>query len=280
MRSFVLLVALLVPALGSACEYTVNMCQQKLLELVDYRVRAMEYAFGELTALPAKIDVKFVTQRDPDYGRFGGRLAYDREQHRLIVPRRFVSAQMPNPLRIAGHYWPFYQDDLYIREFPVIGAIDNALWSAYMEEAAQRRGVSWPHEGCLSVELNKRLPCEMLMSGIAELITTTRAPLFNENRLDRIWPDDFADFEQHVARNDSEYRDVQRYGGILLVRPLIGEFGVPRALAYIAQTPFRIEGNSVREAALQYQQRARAALEGVNGPVAVSSIAKEPGSLP
>ena len=280
MRSFVLSLALFMPVIGMACEYTVSLCQDKVTELVGHRLRAMEYAFGELTALPDKIDVKFVTQRDPEYARFGGRLAYDREQHRLLVPRRFASAQLPNPLRAAVSYWPFYQDDLYIREYPIVGAIDNALWSAYLEEAAQRHGVRWPHDGCSSVELSKRLPCEMLLAGIAELITTTRAPLFNENRLDRIWPDDFANFEQHIARHDSEYRDVKRYGGILLVRPLVGEFGVPRALAYIAQTPFEIDGDSVREAALKYQQRARAALEVADRPIAISSIAKESAPMP
>ena len=53
---------------------------------------------------------------------------------------------------------------------------------------------------------------------------------------------------------------MQRYGGLLLVRPLIGEFGVPRTLAYLAQTPFRIEDNNVRASAQRYQDRARDAL--------------------
>jgi hypothetical protein len=51
---------------------------------------------------------------------------------------------------------------------------------------------------------------------------------------DRIWPKDFAAFCKRVWRTDAEYRDVQRYGGILLIGPLIGEFGVRRTLAYLA----------------------------------------------
>jgi hypothetical protein len=85
--------------------------------------------------------------------------------------------------------------------------------------------------------------------------------MFNENRIDRVWPEDFAGFvERNWRRGESEYRDVQRYGGLLLVRPLIGEFGVPRALAYLAQTPFRIEDNNLRVSAQRYQDRARDAL--------------------
>jgi len=53
---------------------------------------------------------------------------------------------------------------------------------------------------------------------------------------------------------------VQRYGGIMLIKPLIDEFGVPRTLAYVAQTPFRVEENNLREAALHYQERARESL--------------------
>jgi hypothetical protein len=80
------------------------------------------------------------------------------------------------------------------------------------------------------------------------------------NRVDQIWPDDFGTLRKRVWRTDQEYLDVQRYGGIMLIKPLIEEFGVPRTLAYVAQTPFRVEGDSLREAALQYQERAREAL--------------------
>ncbi len=67
-------------------------------------------------------------------------------------------------------------------------------------------------------------------------------------------------FRKRVWRTDQEYQDVQRYGGIMLIKPLIEEFGVPRTLAYVAQTPFRVEDSNLREAALQYQERARESL--------------------
>ncbi|MET0987760.1 MAG: hypothetical protein ABW034_20375 [Steroidobacteraceae bacterium] len=63
--------------------------------------------------------------------------------------------------------------------------------------------------------------------------------LFNENRLDLIWPEDFTEFQRTVWLQDPQYADVRRYGGILLVKPLIAQFGVPRALAYVAQTPLK-----------------------------------------
>ena len=43
-------------------------------------------------------------------------------------------------------------------------------------------------------------------------------------------------------------------------RLVIEEFGVPRTLAYLAQTPFRIEENNLRVSAQRYQDRAREAL--------------------
>lgn len=275
MKPWILLLSLFAPCVAFACESsTVRNCEKQVAQLISFRTQAIEYAFGELRALPDKIDVKFVSQRDPEYAAFAGRLAYDHAHHRLIVPRRYATSKMPNPMRAAASYWPFYQDNLYIDEFPIIGAIDNAIWSAFLQEAARAQGISWPHEGCRSVDVGKRLPCEMLMEGIVEFITTTRTALFNENRLDRIWPDDFADFQRRVYRDENEYRDVQRYGGIMLVRPLIGQFGVPKVLAYIAQTPFLVEENSVRAAALKYQERAREALSmGADAsPVAVSSV--------
>ncbi len=69
---------------------------------------------------------------------------------------------------------------------------------------------------------------------------------------------------------------MQRYGGLLLVRPLIGEFGVPRALAYLVQTPFRIVDNNLRVSAQRYQDRARDALR-IQG---ADWIARAPGDSP
>jgi hypothetical protein len=253
--------ALLVPLLGVACDSTgQRTCQKRIEQLIAHRTSAMQGAFGDLFALPANIAVKFIWSDDPKYGFLDGKVGYDHEIRTLLVSRRFLSAKTPNPLRMAAYYWPFYDDGSYRKEFAVIGAIDDALWTAYLQEAAKAKGLSWPHAGCASVEVGKRLPCEMLLAGIAEHLTAVRTPIFNENLLNRIWPEDFSSFQKSVWLQDREYLDVRRYGGILLLKPLIAQFGVPRALAYIAQTPFEVEETSLRVAAKRYQQRAREVL--------------------
>jgi hypothetical protein len=157
----------------------------------------------------------------------------------------------------------------------VVEVIDNVLWNAFLQEAAAARGGQWPPKECSAVDVGRRLPCEMLVKGIAENVKALRGPLFNENRVDQIWPEDFAVFRKRVWRTDQEYQDVQRYGGIMLIKPLIDEFGVPRTLAYVAQTPFRVdENNNLREAALQYQDRARESLS-IAMPIA-PAVAKAP----
>lgn len=256
-------ISALFPVLGVACESTARQrCQEQIVALVAYRTEAIESAFGDLSAaLPAQLQVRFVRTKDPEYALLAGGIAYDRERRMLLFPRTVLSAKIPNPLRWAVYYWPFYQVEQYRQAFPVVEAVDNVLWSAYLQEAAKVRGLTWPHKDCTSVDVSKRLPCEMLLAGIAEYVKGRRNPIFNENRLDRIWPEDFSDFRRRVWRyNDPEYLDVQRYGGILLIRPLISEFGGPRALAYIAQTPFGIEEDNLRISALRYQDRARDAL--------------------
>jgi hypothetical protein len=264
MRTTIAWLSIWLPLTALACESTsMRTCEKEIAQLISYRTRALESAFGELSALPEDIGVKFVSQKDPEYASHYGRVAYDRKHATVIVPRRYVSARTPNPLRMAAYYWPFYENNLYREEFSLIGAIDSALWEAYLQEAANKRGLGWPHEDCASIDVGKRLPCEMVLRGIAEFVTAIRTPIFNENRVDRIWPENFAEFRHRVWSDDPEYRDVQRYGGILLLRPLIGEFGIPRALAYIAQTPFRVEESSLRVAALRYQQGAREALRPV-----------------
>lgn len=253
----------LIPVLGIACENADrHKCQQQIVALVSYRTEAIENAFGDLSGtLPEDLRVKFVKSKDPEYALLGGGAAYDSERQILLLPRSVMAAKIPNPLRWAGYYWPFYQVEQYRQAFPLIETIDNVLWSAYLQEAAKARGLPWPPKDCTSNDVSKRLPCEMVLAGIAEYIKARRIPMFNENRLDRIWPEDFSDFRKRVWRyGDPEYLDVQRYGGILLIRPLINEFGVPRTLAYVAQTPFSVEENNMRVSALRYQDRARNAL--------------------
>jgi hypothetical protein len=261
-QRWIALAGTLVPLIGMACESGDRArCKQQLGTLVSYRTEAIEGAFGDVSgAMPAALEIKFVSAKDPEYALYSGRVAYDHERGALIIPRRFLAAKTPNPLRAAVYYWPFYQNREYRETFPVIEALDNALWGAYLQEAAHARGLTWPHRECSSIEVGERLPCEMLVEGIAEHLTELHSPIFNSNRLDRIWPEDFADFRKRVWRTDQEYLEVQRYGGILLVRPLVDEFGVPRTLVYIAQTPFHVEDDNLRASAMRYQEEARNAL--------------------
>jgi hypothetical protein len=249
------------PFLAHTCDQVDRQqCKEDLGELVTYRTTAIERAFGELVSvLPEKIAIKFVGPKDIEYRRYSRKVAYDLEQETLIIPRYLLSTRMPKPLRASGSYWPFYQNELYRETFPVILAVDNALWGAYLQEAAQDRGLTWPHMSCGSVDLAQRLPCEMLVEGIGEHLTAGRRQMVNLNRLDRIWPQDFEAFSQRVWRKeDPRYLEVQRYGGWMLVKPLIDEFGVPHALYYIAQTPFVLEDINLKASAVNYQTRARA----------------------
>jgi hypothetical protein len=263
-RLMILMAGLLCPVLGVTCELSDrHRCKDALGELIGYRSEAIEYAFGDIFgALPSTVEIRFVASSDSQFEKFSGRVAYDQSQRVLVIPRRYVDAKLPMPLRWASAYWPYYQNPKYRELFPIIEAIDNALWGAYLQEIAQTHGQSWPHKGCGSIDLTSRLPCEMLIAGIAAQLTERRELVFNTNRLDLIWPEDLARFKQRSWHpGEREYLDVQRYGGILLLRPLFSEFGVPKALAYVAQTPFRIEDDNMRVSALRYQERARQALE-------------------
>lgn len=249
---------LLLPVLTLACEGTRKECKEQFGELVAYRAEAIARAFGDLPSItPDKIAIRFVGSHDTAYRRYGRRVAYDADQAALIVPKQFIAARMPKPLRATAYYWPFYENTLYRETFPLIIAIDNALWGAFLQEAAAATGMSWPHANCGAVQMVERLPCEMLVAGVSAHLTTIDAPLFNTNRVDRIWPQDFAAFSRRVwRRDDPRYLDVQRYGGLMLVKPLIDRFGAPQALLYIAQTPFAIEDNNLAASAEDYQARA------------------------
>lgn len=260
--SAVLFPALWFPTVGYACE-SVNreQCKLRFAALVTYRTEAITNAFGDLLGtLPDALQVRFAGAKD--LAGSDGKETYDQEHRTLVFPRRLLSAKVPNPMQAAAYYWPFYENDQYRTTFPVVATIDQLIWTAYLQEAARSRGLSWPHEDCGSHDLGERLPCEMLVEGINEHLKEVRAPIFNANRLDMIWPEDFASFRRSLwNKGDQGYLDVQRYGGILLIRPLIDRFGVPRALAYIAQTPFHIEENNLRVSAQRYQERARQVLD-------------------
>jgi hypothetical protein len=263
LRSWFACALTLLPAFGMACDLNDRKaCEQRIVALLAYRSEAIQYAFGDLSpALPDQVRVRFVGSKDPEHPVPTGAIDYDREQRVLFMSRSILDARLPNPLRWTGSYWPFYEQQEARAAFPIVETIDDALWNAYLQEAATARGVAWDAQDCRSAYVEKRLPCEMVNSAIALVVKARRLPIFNENRIDRAWPEDFAGFVQrNWRRGEPEYRDVQRYGGLLLVRPLISEFGVPRALAYLAQTPFQIEDNNVRASAQRYQARARDAL--------------------
>jgi hypothetical protein len=263
MRLWITCFSLLLPSLGLACEFEHHrQCEQEIVQLLSYRSEAIQGAFGDLSvAQPAQLQVRFVGSKDPEYPALQGAMRYDAERRVLLLPRSIASSHLPNPLRIAAAYWPFYANDAARAAFPIVERIDDALWTVFLAEAARSGGQDWPNHNCYSADPGKRLPCRMLLSAAARFVKVRGDAFFNENRLDRIWPDDFASFEQHNYRyDDPEYADVQRFGGILLMRPLIGEFGVPRVLAYVAQTPLVVEENSLRISALRYQEQARNAL--------------------
>lgn len=256
-------IAFICPVLSQACDSSDRrQCKEELSQLVVYRTQAIEYAFGNVFGpLPREVEIRFVRAGDEQYERFSGRVAYDSKDQVLVVPKRYIGVQMPMPLRWAASYWPYYRNRQYQDMFPVIAAIDSALWGAVLQETARRRGMSWPHAECGSIDLAKRLPCEMLIAGVGALLTETHAAIFNTNAIERIWPEQFSAFQQRSWRSEREYVEVQRYGGILLLRPLFSEFGVPNALAYVARTPFLVEDDNMRVSALRYQARAREVLQ-------------------
>jgi hypothetical protein len=145
--------------------------------------------------------------------------------------------------------------------YPVMEIIDDVLWTTLLQESAREHQLSWPHAGCGSLDIAERLPCEMLVQGVAVHTSRTQVPLFNENRLAEIWPEDLAEFRSHAWRSDDRaYQNARNYGGYMLLRPLVREFGLVRTLNYVASTPFHIEDNNVRLSAERYQRRAEEAL--------------------
>jgi hypothetical protein len=252
--------ALLLPLVSYGCPFgDVDRCKERLQSLIIYRAKAMESEFGDVFGeIPQDIKIEFVSSREADSAAYQTTQGYDAQRHTFILPLRLLAAKTPNPLAWAVYYWPFYQSRERREAYPVIETVDNLLWTAYLKEAAGRRGLKWPHEGCDSDDLAASLPCEMLMEGIEDYVKQPHEEIFNENRLDLMWPEDFAGFRKGLwHRTDSKYRNVKHFGGILLVKPLIEEFGLARALTYMAQTPFRIEDNNLRLSAQRYQERAR-----------------------
>lgn len=158
----------LLPVDACACEGAgIRKCQEQFVQLISSRAEAIEAAFGDLSGtMPPQIRVRFVRSNDPDYRIYEGNIAYDQQRQTLIFPRRVLAAKLPNPLRWAFYYWPFYQEARFRQAFPVIEAVDDVLWSAYLQEAAKVQQLSWPNKDCTSLDVGKRLPCEMMVKGI------------------------------------------------------------------------------------------------------------------
>lgn len=232
--------------------------ERRFCEIVVMRVTAIDQALGPiLEGADDKITIELVYSDEPSYPR-DGPAAYDPARHTLTFRRSVVGMVGRGVRSWAKAYWPYYKNEEIRALLPAIELIDNALWMTHLQEAANRKGLSWPHQDCGSLDIQKRLGCEMLTYG-AEASRRQVQPFFNTNRVDMIWPESLR--ELRVRRQeDTAYRDVQTLGGSMLVRPLIAEFGVPRVLQYIAQTPFYIQDDNVRASAQRYQEQARLAL--------------------
>lgn len=251
--------SLLLPTVGWACDSTTSdrECNRRLSALVAYRVEAIRAAFGDLEPImPAQIDVKVLqpgAPTDPHSNDF----LYDADTDTLFFARRISKQSIPAALGPVRDYWAIYQNEELRKEYAMVESVDNALWNVYLKEAANRNGQQWPHAACEARDFAQRLPCEMLQMGAAEFINRERQRLFNTNRIEAIWPEDYQRFCEKVwHRNDEPSNDVRLYGGQLLLQPLVRKFGIARALAYAAQTPFTVEDNNMRTSALRYQEQA------------------------
>jgi hypothetical protein len=235
--------------------------EQLFAQLVSDRARAIDLAFGQ-TFVPHVTELR-VVMLSPDEWEAANRTGvafYDPEARTLYFARRLQYATPPPTTAGARQYWPWYEEP-WRTMYPIVEAVDDALWTTVLTESARARNQTWPHAQCASLDFVERLPCEMLMQGIAAHTTQVKAPMFNENRLAEIWPDDVAELRARAWRkDDSAYQNVRKYGGYLLLRPLVREFGVARTLSYVAGTPFRIEQNNLRVSAEAYQKRAQEAL--------------------
>jgi hypothetical protein len=229
--------------------------------MVCVRTSAIETAFGPLfNGRQLEIRLQFTTADDPQYPRTS-MSSYDPAEHTLYFRRGVLVTPPSGWYDWALAYWPYYRNELARDEYPVVGIIDEALWSAHLRQSAHEHGLSWPHADCGTVDIARRLGCEMLVTATAELSQGPASPMYNTNRIDRLWPENLKEFERRAwTHGGREYREVRRLGGLLLIEPLIREFGAPRVFAYVARTPFRIENDNVRLSALRYQERARSAL--------------------
>jgi len=182
--------ALLLPLTGSACERELKTCQREIITLISYRAEAIAAAFGSYYGGGADpLQIKFPKLKDPMQKQLHGGISYDASTRTFWISRAVVGMEVPNPMSSTLYYWPFYQRAQLRRDFPIVEVIDNALWGAFLHDAAKAQGLAWPHEACNSGVIRERLPCEMLTTGLARFVKVVSEPIFNENRLDRLWPE-------------------------------------------------------------------------------------------
>lgn len=231
--------------------------EQRFARLVCIRAQAIQTAIGPLfEGRDLDIRIEFAGADDPLYPQTS-MSSYDPASHTLYFRRKVLMLAPEAWYQFALAYWPYYRD-VARATYPLIGIVDEALWNAHLRQAAHEQGLSWPNEDCGEIDIARRLGCEMLVSATVELSQSPATPMVNANRVDLLWPEDLKDFERRAwTRGGREYREVRRLGGLLLLEPLVREFGAPRVFAYAARTPFRIENNNVRLSALQYQDGAR-----------------------
>jgi hypothetical protein len=233
--------------------------EQQFARLVSDRARAIELAFGP-TFAPLVRELRIALVRSDKWTTEHPTGEYEPESRTLYFARHLQYKEAPIATAYTTQYWPWYEQSMR-GTFPVLEIIDGALWTVVLEEAARAHDLTWPDAACGSFNIAERLPCEMLLFGVAAHTTQVTGPLFNENRVADIWPEDLLEFRARVWRgNDDAYRDARKYGGYLLLRPLVRRFGVPRTLSYVARTPFRVEENNVRLSAERYQRTAEEAL--------------------
>ncbi|HKR37765.1 MAG TPA: hypothetical protein VJT10_23175 [Steroidobacteraceae bacterium] len=231
--------------------------EQRFARLVCIRARAIQTAIGPLfDGRDLDIRIEFAGADDAQYPQTS-MSSYDPAAHTLYFRRKVLWLAPEAWYQLALAYWPYYRD-VARATYPLIGIVDEALWNAHLRQAAHEHGLSWPSEDCGEIDIARRLGCEMLVSATVELSQSPATPMVNANRVDLLWPEDLKDFERRAwTRGGREYREVRRLGGLLLLEPLVREFGAPRVFAYAARTPFRIENNNVRLSALRYQDGAR-----------------------
>jgi hypothetical protein len=159
----------------------------------------------------------------------------------------------------ARQYWPWYDEPWRSRN-PVVETVGRRSRDALLTESARARNQTWPHAQCTSLDFVERLPCEMLMQGIAAHTTQSSTDVQRKSSGRDLARTTLRSCAPAWRNDDSAYQNVRKYGGYLLLRPLVRDSESARTLSYVAGTPFHIEQNNLRLSAETYQKRAQEVL--------------------